>query len=585
MCGLNGVLRLTPEAPAIDRAELVRVRDSMKSRGPDGAGEWLDPSGRVGFGHRRLAIIDLSAAGAQPMHSADGRLTIVFNGEIYNYRELREALAREGVPLRSASDTEVILALYERDGAAALGRLRGMFALALWDARAGRLTLARDLHGVKPLYYAVANGVLRFASQVKALEVSGAVSTGIDDAGLAGFLMWGAVPEPLTIRPGVAALPAGHLLEIGASGVPEPRPWTADAAPGRTPELALSDSVAAHLVADVPVGVFLSAGLDSALIAALARRLLPEPPTTLTLAFDRFAGSVDDEAPLAAQIARRLGTRHVEHRLGDAEIEALWPGALAAMDQPSIDGFNTFLVSRAAAAHGLKVVLSGLGGDELFGSYPSFRDVPRWTRWAARGAAVPGLRRAWPRLARAQSRPKLAGLLRHGATLGGAYALRRAVYLPEELPSLLGPERAAAGLAGYDAIAHAERVAASAAEPWLAVQKLESELYLRHQLLRDADWASMAHSVELRVPFVDARLSAQLAASGFEPARTQGKAALVRRLAPELPEACFGRRKTGFSVPLPGLRDGESRGARSRRLARELVARWLPGADLLERAR
>ena len=583
MCGINGILRLTDAAPAIDRDELLRTRDAMAARGPDGAGAWISGDGRVALASRRLAILDLSEAGAQPMPSADGRFQLVLNGEIYNFPELRRELEGEGVRFRSRSDTEVVLALYARQGAAMLGRLRGMYALALWDDREKSLLLARDPLGIKPLYLCEEGGCLRFASQVKALAAGGAVSREVDPAGVAGFLLWGSVPEPLTIRRAVRALPAGHhlLARDGSAGEPRLHAPAAVSPLAMTPEAAVEDSVVAHLVSDVPVAVFLSAGLDSGLIAALARRHLPEPPATFTLSFDVLAGTPRDEAPLAAAVARALGTRHVERRVGRADFPALWRDAVAAMDQPSIDGFNTFMVSRAAHEAGLKVVLSGLGGDEIFGSYPSFADVPRLARAARRASWVPGLAAAWPALARAAApaRPKLAGLLRYGRTLPGAYYLRRGLFLPEELPGLMGRDAAAAGLAHYDPVADAARDLAAAnghaGDAWTAVHELETARYLRNQLLRDSDWASMASSVELRVPFVDAWLRRRLAAHGFEPARGRGKAELVRRAAPELPAALFTRPKTGFYVPVMEWMDtggaGAPPGHQSRRLALQVL--------------
>ncbi|MBW8767198.1 MAG: asparagine synthase, partial [Geodermatophilales bacterium] len=390
------------------------------------------------------------------------------------------------------------------------------------------------------------------------------------------FLLWGSVPEPLTIRQAVRALPAGHHLRVRDGVIGDPIPYETAAVEPLSPEAAVEDAVVAHLVSDVPVAVFLSAGLDSGLIAALARRHLPEPPATFTLSFDVLAGTPRDEAPLAAEVARTLGTRHIEHRVGRADFPGLWRDTLAAMDQPSIDGFNTFMVSRAAHEAGLKVVLSGLGGDEVFGSYPSFADVPRLEKTARRAARVPGLAAAWPALARlAPGRPKLAGLLRYGHTLPGAYFLRRGLFLPEELPGLMGRDAAAAGLAVYDPVTDAARALAAAngraGDPWVAVHELETARYLRNQLLRDSDWAAMASSVELRVPFVDAWLRRRLAVHGFEPARGRGKAELVRRAAPELPAALFTREKMGFYVPVMEWLQPEKAGAplgdQSRRLA------------------
>ncbi|HZF08579.1 MAG TPA: asparagine synthase (glutamine-hydrolyzing) [Thermoanaerobaculia bacterium] len=585
MCGINGIVSLGPEAGPIDREELLRTREAMALRGPDGAGTWVADDGRAGLASRRLAILDLSPAGAQPMADPnDGAVQIVINGEIYNFRALRAGLEAAGQRFRSDSDTEVVLALYLRHGEAFLPLLRGMFGLAIWDGRARCLLLARDPLGIKPLYYAEGGGHLRFASQVKALEAGGTISPEVDPAGLAGFLLWGSVPEPWTIRRAIRALPAGHLLTVEDGRPSAPRPFAAPEPAPLSPELAIEESVAAHLVSDVPVAVFLSAGLDSGLIAALARRHLPEPPATFTLGFDLFAGTAADEAPLAAQVARTLGTRHVERRLGRDDFARLWPAALAAMDQPSIDGFNTFVVSRAAHEAGLKVVLSGLGGDEIFGSYPSFRDVPKGVRAARWGRLLPGLQAAWPALAArlVPGRPKLPGLLAHGATLPGSYFLRRGLFLPAELPGLLGKERAAEALALYDPIADAAKSLAPCSgnghgrlDPWVAVHAMETAQYMRNQLLRDSDWASMASSVELRVPLVDAWLCHHLAAHGFAPARGEGKAALVRRLAPELPEALFRRKKSGFYIPvaewmLPGTAAVPPAG-RSRALARRVL--------------
>lgn len=637
MCGIAGIVRLTgPELAATQRETLARMSAVLAPRGPDGEGSWHAPDGRASLAHRRLAVIDLSPGGAQPMSYPPGeaspRYHLTYNGEIYNYRELRRDLEAGGTRFRTASDSEVILALYARHGTGMLPRLRGMYALGLWDDEQKCLLLARDPYGIKPLYYAPAGDTLRFASQVRALEGSkgngdasrNGIDLTLDPAGLAGFLLWGSVPEPWTIRRGIRALPAGTYLKVqsardragdrGVIGEPvrhAPPPAVADSAEalrqerqaaqaGQAVTEALEESVRAHLVADVPVALFLSAGLDSTLLAALACRELraagAEPPRTFTLRFAPFAGTARDEGPLAARVAAALGTRHTERWVEADELRDTFPLALRAMDQPSIDGFNTFLVSRLAREAGLKVVLSGLGGDEIFGSYPSFRDVPRWAAWARRLRALPGIRSRWPGLIRrlaprlARQRPKLAGLAAHGASLAGAYFLRRGLFLPEELPALLGADLAAEGLLAYspirDAATRLPRTGparipkAGSLAAFTAVHHLESGMYMRNQLLRDADWASMAHGLELRVPLVDPRLTATLAARGFQPARGEGKAAVVRRAAPELPEEVFRRPKSGFGIPLmemltstdPGSPDPHgpeprSEGLSSRRLA------------------
>lgn len=588
MCGISGIFRRTPSAAAPDRDELARIHAALAPRGPDGEGLWASPDGRLLLAHRRLAILDLSPAGAQPMSSADGRFTIVFNGEIYNFRELAQELAAQGVHLRSRSDTEVILELWRREGPRALARLRGMFALAIWDQAASELVLARDPYGIKPLFYSLEGGQLRFASLSKALDAGGALSREVDPAAVAGLLSWGAVPEPLSLRKSIRALPAGHWARVGGDGsfvletvprlVLERDPVDA----GET----VAESVGAHLVSDVPVGIFLSAGLDSALVAALAVRRQLEPLTALTLTWAEARSTPADEEPLARLTAAKLGLRHVVREIDGAEVRQQLPRILDAMDLPSIDGFNTWLIARVAKEEGLKVSLSGLGGDELFGGYSSFRDVPRWRARAARLRRVPWLAAVWPGVARrlAPETPKLASVLAYGASFAGAYALRRAVFLPHEVDALLQRSGLAEpGIRPYDAPFDAWEQMRDAVlgdpsrllrDPWKVVHSLESSLYLRHQLLRDSDWAGMAHGVEIRTPLVDFWLRARLGRLDFEPAKSSGKAAIVRAAAPELPQELFSRPKSGFQLPIadwleqdPGRHRPRRVGAQSRRLA------------------
>ncbi|WP_156862278.1 asparagine synthase (glutamine-hydrolyzing) [Casimicrobium huifangae] len=437
MCGIAGIYAYSASAPSVDRAEVRSIRDHMASRGPDGQGEWFSDDGRLALGHRRLAIIDVSERGAQPMQSADGQLVITFNGEIYNYRELRRQLERLGHVFRSDSDTEVLLHLYQAKGTGMLQDLRGMYAFALWDAHKQALLLARDPFGIKPLYYTPthtgatrSNGTLRFASQVKALLAGGHADTAPEPAGHAGFFLWGSVPAPFTLYRGIRALPAGHCLWVGAQGAAEPQPFSritdilahaaANPAQGSVGDAldaigaAVRSSIAAHHVADVPVGMFLSAGIDSALITALSSAH-GERPHTLTLAFAEYVGTPNDESPLAEQLAAQLGTRHAAVMVRKEDFIEQREQLLAAMDQPSIDGVNTWFVSQAATLQGINVALSGLGGDELFASYPSFADLPRIRNLARPFSRWPGLSKgrrqlSLPLLIRITS-PKYAGLV------------------------------------------------------------------------------------------------------------------------------------------------------------------------------
>jgi asparagine synthase (glutamine-hydrolysing) len=564
----------------------------MASRGPDGVGAWISPGGEVGLGHRRLAILDLSDAGLQPMSTPDRRYWIVFNGEIYNFREIRADLEAQGLTFRTGTDTEVILLLYAHRGEAGLAELRGMFSFALWDQVGHRLLLARDLNGIKPLYYSVSRGHLRFASQVKALLTSPAVSSRLDPAGIVGFLLWGCVPEPFTLHESIDLLPAGHLLEVSEGKLLAPRPLPTPKIPpapgGPSHPEAVRDSVRAHLVSDVPVAVFLSAGLDSAMVAALARDALGSPPLAVTLRFAEFAGTPADEGPFATEVARKLGLRHVDKVISREGFLQVWPDIVRAMDQPSIDGINSYLVCRAAREAGVKVALTGVGGDELFGGYPSFRQVATLIPWITLLRRLPGLLRLWPALAARllSEKPKIAGMLRYGGTTAGGYFLRRGLFLPHELPAIIGREVAAEGLARYDPESALERTLRSApdgvlGDRWREIQLLETTQYLRNQLLRDSDWASMAHGLELRTPLVDAWLQRRIETCSFEPARSEGKATAVSRVAPQLPAAVLQRKKSGFSVPTVrwlGMVDGgDPAGIGSRRLALELLRRF--GAD------
>ncbi|MEQ8968461.1 MAG: asparagine synthase (glutamine-hydrolyzing) [Azospirillaceae bacterium] len=570
MCGITALFAYGSAAPPVDDGEVIAMRDAMTSRGPDDAGAWRSEDGRVGLGHRRLAIIDLSAAGHQPMHTADGRLSIVFNGEIYNYRELRRELAQRGCAFRSDSDTEVLLHLYALEGAAMVSRLRGMFAFALWDADKRGLLLARDPFGIKPLYYADDGASLRVASQVSALAAGGRIDTRPDPAGHVGFFLWGYVPEPHTIYRGVRALPAGSTLWIDEAGARSPatywsvteriaeaearaaeHPVDADTAHAML-RTALLDSVRHHMIADVPVGVFLSAGLDSATLAALAAEC-GGGVETFTLGFDEYIGRPEDEVGLAETTAESLGTRHRTRRVRAADFRAEFDALLGAMDQPSIDGPNTYFVAKAASEAGLKVALSGLGGDELFGTYPSYSQIPKLRRGLGPLAAVPGLGRgfravAGSTLARMTS-PKYAGLLEYAGSDGDAYLLRRGLFMPWELPEVLDGEMVREGWAALDMRARLAATTGGLTTPHGRIMALETSWYMRNQLLRDADWASMAHSLELRVPLVDPTLFAALApvlVGRSKPAKRD--MALTPRFA--LPAEVLDRPKTGFMIPV-----------------------------------
>jgi asparagine synthase (glutamine-hydrolysing) len=572
MCGIAGIHAYLAVAPPVDGGELARINGRMAARGPDGRGLWFAADGRTGFGHQRLAIIDLSAAGAQPMQSACGQYTITFNGEIYNYRELRDDLTARGHTFRSGSDTEVLLQLYIDCGAEMVRKLRGMFAFGLWDAKKHTLLLARDPLGIKPLYWSDDGWTVRFASQAKALLAGGAVARDPDSAGIVGFHLFGSVPEPFTVWRDIRCLPAGTTLSVGPTGPGTPQRYydvaeaLADRALKASPDAtearrrladAVRDSVRHHLVADVPVAVFLSAGLDSGALLGTMASLGARCVSAVTLAFAEFKGLAVDEAPLAAEVARRYGAQHIVRTVDRAEFEADLPAILDAMDLPSIDGINTWFVSKAAREAGIRVALSGLGADECFGGYPSFADVPRSVRWLWPLSWLPGVgalaRRGLSAAIGAglELHPKAAGLLQYGGSWAGAYLLRRSVYMPWELEELLDPSLVADGLRRLAPLSYIASSLQGARRlgDFDRVAAMETALYMRNQLLRDADWAGMSQGVEIRVPYVDPFFLAALP-PGEVLARVNAKDAVAEVPQPPLPDATRSRRKTGFLTPV-----------------------------------
>jgi asparagine synthase (glutamine-hydrolysing) len=616
MCGIAAVFAYGEAAPPVDRTEVLRMRERMYSRGPDGEGEWFSSDGRVGLGHRRLSIIDLSPAGAQPMFNSNRSLAIIFNGEIYNYRELRSQLASRGYRFNSNCDTEVLLALYEMHGGdRMLDEVRGMYAFAIWDSNKQGLFLARDPFGIKPLYYSDNGHTFRVASQVKALRAGGKIDLAPEPAGHVGFFLWGHVPDPYTMFRSIRSLPAGHTMWVDRTGAKAPRRFcdiTAILAEaedrGQRSEVggqrsdvsgdaellrsALAETVRYHLVADVPVGVFLSSGLDSTTIAALAAEqggIL----RTVTLGFNEYKETPEDESPLAEQFARRCGAAHQTIWVSRADFEVERDHLFESMDRPTIDGVNTFFVSLAAKQAGLKVALSGLGGDELFASYPSFSELPRsvqffsaFRHWRSFGAGVRIL--SGPILKRFTS-PKYAGLFEYGGAYSGAYLLRRGLFMPWELPDLLDSEMVRQGWQELQTLVRLDETLDGIRNPRLKVSALEMSWYMRHQLLRDSDWAGMGHSVEIRVPFVDRELLRQIAPllAGQHPPTKQDMARTPRS---PLPASILNRPKTGFQVP---VRDwlfarskyerlqkghyGRNRGLRG--WAREVYAHFEPQGD------
>lgn len=616
MCGIAGAigpLLLPLGGAATGRNSLKdavrRMGDALRHRGPDGEGHWATEAADVVFAHRRLAIIDLSEGGAQPMADADSGCVITYNGEIYNFPELRRDLERLGERFRSTSDTEVLLKAYKHWGLDCVARLRGIFAFAIWDPRTRSVHLVRDHLGIKPLYWtrvrdsATGRESILFASEVRALLASGKVPRRLDPAGVASYLAQGFVVGPETILEGVQLLPAAGILSIqpGASEHADNltslrRYWQLPASGGRTTSVEelrerLAESVRMQLVSDAPLGIFLSGGIDSSAVAALASQVAAGSLHTFTIGFDE-AGL--DESQHAARVAQAIGSRHSNVVLREAQFTEQLPDALTAIDQPTFDALNTYYVSRAAREAGMTVALAGTGGDELFGGYPSFAQLPTmmratsaapgWVNGAVTGAAGLKEQLAWGLGARAPAQTRWAKIGDVTAAAGNLVGLYQASYA---LFTRATQRRLASERVRTAQQAQAFGLPADVAREWgrltegseirHAVSTLELSSFIGERLLRDTDTASMAVALEVRVPLLDPVLCETIA--GVDPAlrfSPPGRKQLLRDVAlSKLDPALFERPKSGFVLPIE---------AWSRRSLQTAMGRLLNDADHVSRA-
>jgi asparagine synthase (glutamine-hydrolysing) len=565
MCGISGYFAFTNNINPEHAAATWRATSLLAHRGPDDCGLFQDS--RVILGHRRLSILDLSAEGHQPMCNEDSTVWVVFNGEIYNFLELRQSLMAAGHHFRSRCDTEVLIHGYEEWGIEKLlGKLRGMFAFALYDAGKSQLILARDRFGIKPLYYVAGHDDqwVAFASETKALVGSGLASPELDRRALAGFLLLGSIPEPWTIRKHIRCLPPGHFMVLSRGcELHARRYWdfaeaTAEERErqrrGAGPSIAetLQEAVASHLISDAPLGVFLSGGMDSAAISALASRAHAGPLKTVTITFreDGF-----NEAAQARAASQAFGTEHHELRVTSRDFISQLPSFLAAMDQPTNDGVNTYFVSRAAREAGLKVVLSGLGGDEVFWGYRHYSWLEGRAPWLRMLLSLPRpLRRtalAASSLygsATGQEKWKRLGCIGDRPTAGSLYLSARGFFPTLQVAQLLGVSPTALHQVAEEALAAGplDRMDGE------SFNYLEMKRYLHDQLLRDADVFSMAHAIETRIPFLDHELACRVACLPAADKCPNGinKPALLHALPHPVLAAAAGRKKMGFTFPI-----------------------------------
>jgi asparagine synthase (glutamine-hydrolysing) len=568
MCGIFGIVAHKARVPA---DVLERATQSLAHRGPDDSGTIILHDSvpypvEIGLGNRRLAILDPSPLGHQPMHDSETGNWIVYNGELYNFRDVRKELEQAGTAFVSNSDTEVLLKAYARWGEQCLLKFRGMFAFALWDARRHRLFIARDPMGIKPLYYAQSGPYFLFASEVRTLLGTSLVPRRLDRAGLLNYLTFGSAYDPLTLVEGIRSLPPGHSLTWEGGVIRESTYWDlvddavdagSTAAKNETHSAAsvqgiLEEAVRLQLVSDVPVGVFLSGGIDSsALVSILSRGGVT--PSTFSIIFREADFS---EAEHSRAIAREFRTDHHEITVSQQDVLDAIPGALRAMDLPTMDAVNTYFVSREARAAGVKVALSGLGGDEVFAGYSNFRSVPRMERFAHFWKHVPDaaqtpLASAFAALLPASDQNrKLASLVRDNGRVPHPYFLARMLFTPGQLDRLC----AAVDAPATERALASQRAALERAlqlDPINRVSYLELRCYMVNTLLRDADFMSMSQGLEVRVPLIDHQLAKTVLAmpgawklNGGTP-----KKLLVDALQGSLPREIVHRPKRGFTLP------------------------------------
>ncbi len=533
-----------------DRASRLKaMQNALAHRGPDDKGAFFSPSYQAALTHTRLSIIDLSDSGHQPMSSEDQRYTITYNGEIYNYKKLRTQLELEGEEFKSNSDTEVILKLFIQKGPACVQLLRGMFAFLIWDEQEKEAFAARDALGIKPFYYLKVDNSFIFASELRSILASGYSSKKISSRGVISYLLKGTIAEPDTAIKNIKMLPAGTYLTWKAGKNKLQRHWSLDfvlkhysrAKAVEITRTALEHSVRAHLVGDVPVGLFLSGGIDSTALVAIVSKLSKKPINTYSITFENPEWN---EGDIAKRVAEHFGTNHTEFLMTPEIAKPLFDQFLCDIDQPTIDGFNTYCVSKLASENGEKVVLSGLGGDELFAGYESFEVIPEMMKKSRflkklQFLIKPLTKRFYKLMTPRQRR--IGDAITNPSSLTAAYQSFRGIFSISEAYELTNI---------FCKKAPKELVITEPNHPYPAdnISHLELSNYLRNQLLRDSDVASMAWGLELRVPFIDRVFVEQISSIPADLRLKKGKKLLIDSV-PELPSWVVERPKQGFRFP------------------------------------
>lgn len=535
---------------------------AIKHRGPDGSGHIAAGGGRVHLTHSRLSILDLSPAGSQPMTDSTGLRFIVYNGEAFNAPELRRQM--QEYPFKSHTDTEVVLVAYLKYGSAALSALRGMFAFAIWDEEKRELLIARDPLGIKPLYFKQSETSFVFASEIRAIAASGLVERRADPAAIGDYLRFGSTQGERTILNDVRSLVPGSLLCVRVDGdrltyekkvyfdpvrllQNQSRRFQAKRSVDSVSE-SLSDAVGGCLLSDVPVGLFLSGGVDSTLLGLYLTRKAHYDLQSFTVSWDGPASDVEHD--VARKAAELIGCRHTEVKVSEDEVTAAMSSAVDAWDSPSADGLNTYLISKVVRGVGIKVALSGLGADEIFAGYPSFRRAyyGKWLRFLSPGVSE-WVGRVGGRVARGSRSRKFCRLLATRGAPGPIYEVTREVFSAGEIEVLFQPSGLESAEYRCDFLEDATH---DRRDPVNVMSILELTRYMANTLLRDTDGMSMHHGLEVRVPYVDpAVVAAALAVPGhLKISRRVPKPLLLEAFGKDLPPEIWRRPKMGFALPI-----------------------------------
>ena len=565
MCGINGVFNYFNKSKNI-RSIVEKINKIQFSRGPDDNGIWQSNCHKICFGHTRLSIIDLTKNAQQPFISEDKKFTITFNGEIYNYKELKSELIKKNIKFRSKSDTEVILEAYKFWGIEFVKKLRGMYAFAIWDDVNNKLILARDPFGIKPLYYSNKDGIYYFASQVKSLLSINEIGSSYSNAGIVSFYLWGNLQDPFTLYKDIKSILPGSCVSIDINGNQKIYKFADiketmlnsnslnlknDNEKQEYLFNAINETVNAHQVSDVPITVLLSSGVDSNVILSAINDNNKKNCSALTLNFNYKNN--EDEVNLAKKSSLLNKINDDVLKISDDEFSTLIEDFFLKMDIPTNDGFNNFLVSYLARKNNSKIIISGIGGDELFSGYPSFNIIPKIRnilRFIPNNKLLNLLNRniLYPLLKKGGFKTKYSGILEYGREINSSFFLLRSLFLPNEAQEIISDDVFRLGIEELNLFDNCKKDIEGFSDEKLSIMYLEIKYYLCSKLLRDSDWASMANSIELRTPFVDWTFFNKIIPL-LKANKNLNKGNLLDCFRGKIPNQLYNRKKTGFTIP------------------------------------